>query len=60
VATLPKLEALSLQGTPITDRGILQLKNSKSLKWLQLNNTGVSDAAIQSLKFALPELEIVR
>jgi hypothetical protein len=32
VATLPKLEALSLQGTPVTDRGILQLKNSKSLK----------------------------
>jgi hypothetical protein len=49
LATLPRLEYLSLYGTAITDRGLEVLRHLPSLKTLDLGMTRVTDAGMAQL-----------
>ena len=58
LARLTALESLDLSGCQLPDnlRPLAQLRNLKSL---QLQNTGVPEAAIIELQEALPELDVL-
>lgn len=59
VARLPQLGALYLRGTPIGDDGLRHLEQRTSLRYLRLGrNRGVTDAGIERLQAAVPELRI--
>lgn len=55
LAKLPRLHALDLRGTAVTDQGLARLKGLK-LRWLNVQQTGVRD--ISSIKNAFPNCEI--
>lgn len=56
---LDSLEYLNLFETNIGDEGLSYLRNLKGLKQLYLHGTRVTPAGIQSIRAALPQLEIV-
>ncbi len=60
IAKLPALTQLSLMDTPISDAGLAKLSGLPSLETLDLRGTGVSQAGINSLKKAIPRLQIMR
>jgi hypothetical protein len=61
IARLPQLGALYLRGTPITDSGLQHLEGLISLRYLQLGgNRGITDAGVNRLTAALPELRVSR
>ena len=55
---LPALEVLVLDGQPITDEGLRELKRCKTLKYLNLERTKVTSAGIEDLRRANPKLVI--
>jgi hypothetical protein len=57
---LTHLQTLNLSGTHITDAGIDHLKSLTNLRTLNLSGTPVSGSAVQGLRQALPELEIIQ
>jgi hypothetical protein len=57
---LTKLTTLRLDGTDVTDNGLTKLLPlKKSLRTLSLQRTDVTPAAIESMRAALPDCEIV-
>ena len=48
--SMPQLERLYLDNTPITDKGVLFLHELKNLKYLSLKGTGVGEKSIEDLK----------
>ena len=49
IATLPKLEALIMRRSRITDEGLRQLQGCSALKKLDLSGTGISDDGLASI-----------
>ncbi|MEM1354782.1 MAG: DUF2231 domain-containing protein [Planctomycetota bacterium] len=56
---MPALEWINLFGTQITDAGLEQLASYTSLKKVYLADTPVSAQAVDALKLALPEADIL-
>lgn len=55
---LENLEYLNLYGTPITDAGLQHLASLKKLKKLYLWQTNVSQSGVETLKTAIPSLDV--
>ena len=53
------LEILTLRETSVVDQGLILLKGHKHLRRLELVNTKVSEVAVQALRKALPDCEII-
>ncbi len=53
-----KLEELNLRNTQITNRSIEGLKQMKALRRLEVNNTGVTEAACAQLIKEIPDLKV--
>jgi hypothetical protein len=58
ISEMKSLEFLHLGKTAITDEGVAVLGELPNLKTLILENTKVSDAAIEQLKLKLPKTDI--
>jgi len=59
-AVLTKLAALNLEACPqVTDAGLEQLSKIKSLVWVDLRGTGVTNAGVQQLKEWLPMCKVI-
>jgi hypothetical protein len=54
------LELLDLQNSRVTGRGLEQLKGLTTLKQLWLSGTSVTDADVQCLREAIPNLKVSR
>lgn len=52
------LESLNLFGTQIDDKGVEHLSRLRSIRRLYLGQTGISAAAVESLRSALPRSDI--
>lgn len=50
LGALPRLRALNLDTTQISDEGMQHLKRFHALEWLNLNSTQVTDAGLEQLK----------
>ena len=50
---------MSLQGTAVTDQGVMNFEKSSTLKWLMFSGTFVSKEVAEALKVALPECDVV-
>ena len=55
-----RLQSLQIRNTAVTDAGLKSLEGQNSLTFLGLRGTTVTDSAIQELKAALPNCEIVQ
>ena len=55
---IANLKSLNLNGTKITDAGLVHLKGLTKLKVLDLGNTKTTPAGIKSLQEALPDCRI--
>jgi hypothetical protein len=55
---MSQLEELYLDGTDVTDAGLLQLKGLNRLEVLFIGRTQVTDAGIEKLQSALPKCSI--
>ncbi len=60
VAKIPHPGSLWLEGTQITDAGLVPLRGMKDLGELHLKGTSVTDAGVEELQKALPFLDIDR
>ena len=60
LASLSRLQYLTLAQTVGTDAGLLHMRKLTQLKELHLENTNVTAAGVRELKKALPKLKIVR
>lgn len=49
VALFPELTDISLEETPITDRGLAHLSKLRKVEWLNLYRTKIGDAGLESL-----------
>lgn len=58
LASLKQLEELNLAGTRISDAGLVYLTGMRRLKKLDLSVTSVSPNGLESLRAALPSIEI--
>ncbi|MGA2032394.1 MAG: hypothetical protein ABSG68_09075 [Thermoguttaceae bacterium] len=58
LATIRKLESLSLDGTAVTSGGLSNLAGLKSLHWLNLSGTDISDDGLRHLQGL--KLELLR
>lgn len=58
LAALPAIEEINLAGTAISDKGILVFKDTKTLKLLKTNRTGVSAAGARELETQKPGLTV--
>lgn len=58
--SLPRLTALDLAGSPITDAGLAHLHGLTQLEQIDLRGTKVTDRGIQSLQQELPRCKIMR
>ena len=58
LAALTNLESLELNGTSVSDEGLIQLKAMTSLKSLYLPGAKVSQSGAQILQRALPRTKI--
>jgi internalin A len=56
----PFLRRLRLSDTPITDAGLIHLRECRKLEELRLTGTRVSDAGVRDLQQALPKCLIRR
>jgi hypothetical protein len=54
------LEGLFLSYTLVTDEGLKELRGLRSLKYLTLHGTRVTDDGVAALRKALPRLTILR
>jgi Leucine-rich repeat (LRR) protein len=59
VIKIPQLEWLHLGKTKVTDRGLLTLSQLTNLSELRVNDTAVTEAAVEQLGKALPALKVV-
>ncbi len=59
LANLPQLESLDLSGLDLTDAAVGHLERLTTLRELRIQDTGLSAQAIQQLRAALPETEII-
>ena len=57
---LAKLERLYLGGNQVTDAGLEHLIEMKSLEYLDLANTNITDEGVKKLQQALPNCVIRR
>ena len=57
---LTKLEYLDLNGTKVTDAGLVHLEGLTKLEELHLVGTKVTDAGVKQLQQALPNCRISR
>jgi hypothetical protein len=55
---LKNIEKLFLDGTAVTDGGLIHLKGLTGLQELRLANTNVTDAGVAELHRALPNLSV--
>lgn len=55
---LQKLRTMGLTGTPVTDGGLVHLEKMQNLQWVWLPKEGVSEAAVEKLKEARPDMHI--
>jgi hypothetical protein len=60
VEEMTELKHLDLSNTRVTDRGLMRLKELTGLRVLDARIPGVTDAATNTLKLALPNLTIRR
>jgi hypothetical protein len=61
IKKLDHLQELDLSGTPVTDAGLENLEGMATLRTLRLVGTaGVTDAGVQALQKALPNVKVVR
>lgn len=58
LGTLIRIEQLGLAHMPLADEQLLALRDMKSLRQLDLVNTGVTEQALAELCRALPRLEV--
>ncbi|HEX3870526.1 MAG TPA: hypothetical protein VHV77_08825 [Pirellulales bacterium] len=58
VASLERVEELQFAHCPLDDGDLMNLRTMKSLKYLYLSDTGVTDEAVDQIRKALPELEV--
>ena len=58
VKGLTNLQTLQLEGTHITDAGLVHLKGLSKLKWLHLDDTQVPTTGVAELQQALPNCTI--
>jgi hypothetical protein len=56
---LPQRFGLQVEGKQFTDDSLDHLKGVSKLRYLVLNNTGVTDAGVAELKRSLPNLRIM-
>jgi Leucine-rich repeat (LRR) protein len=56
---MANLEALNLQGTKLTDAGLVHLKGLANLQTLDLKGTQVTDAGVKSLQQQIPKVKII-
>jgi hypothetical protein len=54
LTAFPELEVLFFRDTPISDAFILRIRKHKHLKYIMLENTGVSEAAVEALRREMP------
>jgi|GEM_PF-2581941 len=59
IASLSRLQRLSLRGMPITDAVVNQLARFQNLKHLDVRETQISTQGLARLKAALPSCEVV-
>ncbi len=52
------MQSLEVAYNVITDVGLKELKELKSLRWLALNGNDVTEAGLKELKVAFPKTEI--
>ena len=57
---MTKLKNLWLHNTVISDKGIPDLANLKSLEQLEIYDTMITDEGVEQLQAALPQCRIVR
>ena len=57
---IENLQLLSLDGTQVTDAGLVHLKRLSSLRWLKLTRTKVTDDGVRELQKSLPHLQAIR
>ena len=57
---LTQLKWLRLDGTQVTDAGLVHLKGLRNLETLWLKDTNVTEAGVQELQKALPDCWIWR
>ena len=60
VKGLTNLQTLHLEGTQITDAGLVHLKGMTNLHGLNLRETKVTDAGVAALQKVLPNCKIRR
>jgi hypothetical protein len=60
IAGLMGLQSLKLNETAVTDAGLLRLKGSRNLKYVEVHQTRVSEEGIAKLREALPKVEVIR
>lgn len=60
LSEFPKLNSISIVGTPLDDDAIQPLKNLKELRMLMLRDTGVTQKGIERLQEKLPSLRYAR
>ena len=56
---MQKLERLSVAGTQMGDKGMVELSKLPAIKWLDLRNCQPKPETVAALKAARPDLEIV-
>jgi hypothetical protein len=55
---LHKLRNMGLSGTLVTDQGLVYLEKLPSLQWVWLSKENVSEAAVEKLKAARPDMNV--
>jgi len=59
IGRLTSLESLALRDTPVTDAGLVHLKNLKNLRRLDLGGTRVTENGVETLQETLRNCEII-
>jgi Ran GTPase-activating protein (RanGAP) involved in mRNA processing and transport len=59
LARFPNLKVVGLQYTPVTDKGLENLKTLQNLTDLNLQDTKVTTAGVAALQAALPNCKVV-
>jgi hypothetical protein len=58
IKDLQHLKSMGLSGTAITDQGLVYLEKLPSLQWVWLSKNTISEAAVQKLRGARPDMQV--